>query len=407
MIALLLQSFQMRHSACVPTYTARGITTGLLMCLAWHSYTAQALLLSDLSYSILERETKEHREFLTVDLLKEEKSFDEVVLIHQGKRYNLAFDRLKKRRIQLPLPPYILTQFHIRGYKKKRIVWQRTISRKPVNDEVLSPIRWLLPYRSFRGALIFADDIARVSADFLEPLSRENAVLLRGLCAHSSTCFLHFPKAIHTSSDHPARDPLGVFITPHFLHYYTTSAGYKKDFRAKKEHPFTLTSSAFLPVRQNCLKRFSSQKFYKLTTQNGWHLNFYTAQQPLKPEKHPCITEEHPALKAERQAIIPMDDVLGKELTASQVHDYHLEGHPTKASSLPPYYALLIKTSPHHVFTQKNLPEEYVLVLNDELTVDGAFAITTRYYSPRLNVAFLPSLEEFFSYSARQQKGAL
>ena len=358
---------------------------------------AYGLLLSDLSYHILRKETQVFSDPIKINLLKKERSFDKVWLNYQDRSYEVPFDR-RKKSIEITLPPYLLSSFDLKGYKNRALVWQRSFSRTLPAEDIFPPLRFVLRYKTFRGALVFADQIPRLSADFLEPLTRENAVFLRGVCADLSTCFLYFPRFQTQESQSPLRYPLGVFMRDHSLYYYHSSAGIKWDFKSNDKQEFSFENHIFNKDKK-CPKRFSDQRYYYMDfSKKKWSLSFYESESKINDSlkrQEDCRRIFREAVASRHVIHVPRD--LIRELQGVEIHDYHIESFPTQIEGKPSFYVLLIKAFADHVFTQKKRPDDYVLVLDESFSVDGVLAVATHYYSPRLNVAFLPSLEDFLT----------
>ena len=475
---------------------------------------------------------------------------------------------------------------HVSGEEEsgRRLLWTRTM-RTPQIDEALFPsLRWVMPPKSYRGGLIFADQLVRLSADYLEPLGRENAVLIRGVDRYLKTQMLYFPQINAAVSAAPPREPLGVYLSGQNLYMYSKGMVVERDFSKKKDKAFRRygpdqnlekstpgevakasqeqrsqeqrsqeqrrdrervdhfwslegkgkkeEDSASWDLLQRfaqsgeeeggviasmqegveaegqrreggCLRSFSQEIYYDVYLEAvDWQrepypesqelillLNFYSLSSLSKNKYQKYFVSSHdvhktddgaavprvagkysfessrirssrgfsdqaPQLSCEAPGLYPLTEdistikplksarvTLPDELRGLKIFGYQLERYPgtlanvarhqdisvressydalsgalskslSKAifNALPNagahtntafearYYVLWLQTSPPHGYARRVRPEEYVLIFDREFSLDGILAVEVEYYSPRMNVAFLPPIDELFA----------
>lgn len=366
-------------------------------------------LLSDLAYYQL----KTHlRAKLTTQLITipsgYQLDFDELQLDLAGTRVPVHFTWQDTRTISFTSPLPYLHEFIV-AYRQGRKLWQLPPTH-PTTDFHLSALSWIQPFKRFRGYLVFADAYPRTTVDFSEAHAKENAVFIRGIDHRLGTRLLYFTEGLNSTpkSFVPERHALKLDMVG--LQLFYTAGGYEgrriklnqlqgrvRSFHPPAEHPPATASHP-------CL--FHPSPGHQLTlSQPQPHLITLAAQASPCPALSAYLEHLwHGTAATSAPTMRPITITLTPQLTeyfrTQPIRSFALSSSPPHA---PSFKVLLIKTSANHSFTQKNIPDDVVLVLEPSGRIDGAFFITTHHYSPRHNVSFLPTPQAYMNHLATQQ----
>lgn len=371
----------------------------LLTTPAAHGQSINALpLLSDLAYYDLKKSVAA----LTASVARftpPDPNFDHLLFRWNHQDYSAPF-QIDEGSVRVLLPvthiPAADSQVEMLGFKDGRLVWKHDI-KLTLGQRHLPTITAIKPFAQFRGGLIFADAYQRISVDHSEPYARENAVFIRGVNHDLATNVLLFD--IPTQSKIP-RDP--VFITTkHRQLLMASSHGAQQIDLASGQSRAIPSSSAgsSFTHKHPCFFHLNSSTQLRVTLKaNRLDLEFHPlpCSQPTGFLKHLWRnTEPWPA----QTTTVKLPPKLAAGLKGKKIHRHQM----SRTTQKHRFYALLLTTSTSHRFTQKDPGDDYVLVLDEDLKLDGAFAITTHYYSPRYNVGFYPGPDEFSEYFRHQE----
>ena len=363
-------------------------------------------LLSDLAYYQLKVDTQNALSNKRIHLKDHELNFHTVQIKYLNQSFEPHYQKQSSHLLSLLLPPYLNYRMEVLGLyhsaQKTSVVWHRTLQIKP--PESLAKISSLIPFRSFRGHLIFADAYPRISADFRESYSQENAIFLRGIDHELRTVFLDFNLSKQEDKEKkwlPPRAPQTIYFHPPYL-YISRDKGWS----GQRHHLVNTKNHKNFPIASTAKPSSIHPCFYSLT--QGHHYTIKFLPSPNSPTQllltlssnscDPSLFYKHLQLKPKAQItpesqLITLPKKLSLALEKKTIYQYHLtQNHHLKNEKS--FYALFVKTSEPHRFTQKNISDDYVILLNQDFSVDGAFSITPFYYSPRDNISFFPTLQK-------------
>ena len=352
-------------------------------------------LLSDLAYYDL----KKNVEALTASVTRftaPDPDFDRLIFRWNHQDYPVPF-RVNENSVTIKLPvaymPAAGSQVEMLGFKDGRVVWKHGVNLT-LGQRHFPTITVIKPFTQFRGGLVFADGYQRISVDHSEPYARENAVFIRGVSHDLTTNFLLFD--IPTKTKIP-RDPVFVTTKQQQLLMASSSGAQWVDLASGQSRPIPSSGngeSLSYNHKHPCFLHLSSSTQLKVTLKaNRLNLEFHPlpCSQPSGFLEHLWHnTEPWPA----QTTTVRLPPKLAAALKGKKIHRYQM----SRTTQKDRFYALLLTTSASHRFTQKDPGDDYILVLNDQFRLDGAFAITTHYYSPRYNVGFYPRPDEYGEY---------
>ncbi|MCY4380203.1 MAG: hypothetical protein OXC40_01340 [Proteobacteria bacterium] len=371
--------------------------------------SASMPLLSDIAYYSLQNNVSKQLGWKKVFLSDQEMAFNRILMKYQNKLYSLPYRWGKKSHsVELLLPDYLGVNTSIYGLQNHERIWQRSVMPAAEFDEFLnslSPLKIIIPFQTFKGGLLFADAYPRMSVDFVESYSRENAVFLRGVDYQLNTIFLKFFESENNKQQFvPLRNALAVFHHQNTLYltddhgltgWYTqvnqrkSSTKYFTDpSPSSAGHPCfyhvspTVSSQLSLVSSRDSHDSLQDRLQVKLTVARCEPSYFWQSLWSYLPHGDINHTTHHVLLPAN----------LAEKLRAHKITSYHI--NKTSHDGIAGYYVVLLKTSHDHQFTKKQISDDYILVLTQDFVLDGAFAAPAVFYSPRDNVSFFPTLAE-------------
>ena len=364
------------------------------------------LLLSDVAYQSAFLSHQNFKSVLTFELNDKEKSFKKIKINYNDQWYKIPFKKRAKNIVSVSLPIYLDTPvLKLYGYKKQTRLWHRRIllNSKKLEDlnSLGGEISLIDEFNDFRGNLIFADSIERVTHDYNELSSRQNAIFIKAVNKNLSPVFYHFfDRNARFSKDNLTdliRNPLSTNFKKSSIYYYDLNKLYKFNiFKAKisvhklfidndNNKSDNLKTSDFYACRY---KKFTEDTYYDLSKKiTGDHLVLRLFQSTSCPG----VSKSH---KNTKYFEIALTKKLKQALKSLKIHDYSLEKNRKFKKSDLRFYSLFLKTSNPARFMTKKVSDDIVLILNKYFVIDGSFSIKNTYYSPRNNVAFFANFSE-------------
>ncbi|MCY4444314.1 MAG: hypothetical protein OXC44_05910 [Proteobacteria bacterium] len=361
---------------------------------------AHAILLSDIAYHSFKKDLQDHKKLYEVLLNSYEKSFTSVQIHYKNHTYNIPYKKHSSSRLSLKLPIFFTKKdapketIKIIGINQnKQRIWQRQILHPSIDTSLLSPLRVIEPFQTFRGHMVFADAIERLSQYFVEPQGQENITFIRAVDHQLHTVFIRFIEDLSTKK--PIFEAIGVYANFENLYYFTKKYAAQLSLTNTKKTHFDIDIScpnrlSLTPQNQdtagneNNKNNEEKQLFYTIRkTDNQLELQFYADS---------C---EPASSKLKTTHFIKLPHSLKDQLKELSISAYSLEKalHQDEV-----YYLILLKTQPEHNFVQKHISDDFALVLTKHFIVDGVIAMKNRYYSPRKNIAYFHQFHEFLNY---------
>ena len=299
-----------------------------------------------------------------------------------------------------PRLPYFAIEHTIVARNHNQRVWQLN-SAPPLSNPHLSTLRLIQPFKSFRGYLVFADAYPRTTIDFSEPYTKENAVVMRGINHQLNTHFIYFAEGLApTQSFSPQRQALQVHHHQLKLFYSATGhRGHMVELNDILSSPQAFHGNETTKLHPCFFHKSAGHKL--ILTQPHPELITIKTQKTSCPQPPTSYLEHlwHTQPPSPTQPItITLSPPLQKILQHAAIHSFALSS-PASLTS-PHFTALFIKTSAPHSFTQKHIAADLVIILDKDHHIDGAFTISTHYFSPRHNVSFLPTPQAYLNHLA-------
>ena len=391
------------------------------------------VLLSDIAYiseSIKHQNLTNKYSFF---LKESEASFKKIKIKYANQWFKVPHKINKHHQVTLQLPFFYNQEIlKLYGYKKNNQLWNRRLllnpHQTPVNSHLGSKIRKIIDLKDFKGNLLFADSIERVSSDFQELKTRENAIYIKAIDKSFNQIYTHFfskskdnqifisnlNKLLLNSNSNKqiSRDPISTAFKNLTLYFYDKKALHKYNYAKSKgtthqltRYPNTTSNSYSNYFNQSfgCnYKQFNDQTFYSVSLQNFQknqitpnNLQLKLILKFIQSTSCPYSNSSHNIQDHQIKTIsIDLPPPLAKELNNKTLHYFALEKNIKYSITDLRFYALLIKVSRDDRFISREIDDDYVVILNQWFGVDGAFAIANKYYSPRNNISFFPTFEQ-------------
>lgn len=315
--------------------------------------------------------------------------FDQIMMSMNGTMAPIDSVQKKHALMIKHTLPYVNVTYNIVALKHNQPVWQSTQSHD-MDDLNLSTLTLIHPFKRFQGYLVFADAYPRQAVDLSEPFGPENAVLIRGINHKLQTRFIAFA---HTQDLLVPRHPLQIKTNKTDLFWsHDGHKGARIPLDPFLHKPQIFDGPQSLSAHK-CFNHHASHEFSVSKTDHSLILS-RLSQKCKKPSQfidHLWHATQHQSLGSplfhSSSLTIPLTSELNRRLHQKNMITHISGPHPTE----PDHMIVFIKTSSPHAFTQKIIDDDLVIVIDQSGTIDGAFAITTHYVSPRHNVDFLPT----------------
>lgn len=345
--------------------------------------SAYGVLLSDIAYFDLKQKVSSAKEWKRLYVDKK-KRIDRIKIAYNHQSYTIPYKR-QGRTFYLLVPNYMGIEAKITGMKRNRVVLQKAIRNPVISSSVLSHLKMLHPFQKYRGGFVFGDSVARLSVDYLEPEAQENAVVLRGIDHRLQTNWISFlsQKLNAAPIFVPPRERTGVGIMQHYLYVFQDKKVQKHNFLTRKSQVFHRDQND-----TNCAgSMIDGSRYVLIKKDQKLHINVYNDL---------CfVFHKNTELQPVTTRILSVPSDIQKILHGLKIQYFSIEKVRSYDQN---YYIVLLQFVEPYAFMLRDIASDIVMVFRDDFEFDGAFSIQNQYYSPRLNVAYLPSFEEYLAH---------